>query len=533
MRYQLASLFNGLLRICGLRTIQSQFAFSFALIIVFSGISVVSLNSTLSATADTVNMAGGQRMLSQRLAKEALLLTQDAEVKATLETTMQLFENSHQALMLGDSSSGINKPATEEIEQQLQKVWRLWLDYKIAILTLVNSKDSAQSLVIKDKSVIVLSEMNKAVAMMADEANSAMKVHQTLAFFLAFAVLFVAVVSSVFGLYWLMDQIRLLKQRLGALAQGDFTQVIGEDVSDNEVGQMFVAYNNVIDKIGTLVSDIKTHAVNISSQNSSLVESAESSEKNVSQQSQEIEMVASAVTEMSASVNEVAKHAAEASENVSSICREISQGQKVVATTKDQVSRLSDDLQSAVSVMQQLDEDSQHIGNVLTVITGIAEQTNLLALNAAIEAARAGEQGRGFAVVADEVRTLAQRTQESTEEIRKIIESLQSQTGKAVHVMEASTSAANESVDHIKKANQVLNDVVKAINGIQDSNAFIASAAQQQANVSNEVDKNVSNISMLFSDTKTLATDIRKVVQDIDMEVIDLNEAVSLLTVKN
>ncbi len=528
LRFQLALFFNTALRLLGFKSIKSQFAFAFFLIIAFSLVSVGSLYLTMSASAETVNIAGRQRMLSQRLAKEALLIRTGAENEAIAQQTIALFESSHQALMNGDKDKGIHAPESAEIKQQLQKVEALWLEYKKGIASLIAGED-AQLNRVKEQNLQVLKEMNIAVSLMASQANASLKSQQVLALSLAIAVFIVALISSLLGMHWLMYQIGLLKHRLGLLAEGDFTQRIDEQTSENEVGDMFNAYNRVLEQTGSLVGRVKSLAENVSSRNIDLVRSAETAEKNVNRQYAETEHVASAVTEMSASIKEVARYAADAAENVRMMSSEIGEGKNVVGRSQSNINGLSEDLLSAVGVMQALNDDSQQIGNVLTVITGIAEQTNLLALNAAIEAARAGEQGRGFAVVADEVRTLAQRTQESTEEIRKIIESLQSQTGKAVKVMEDSTIAAKENAEHIARAAIVLNEVVAGVNNIENLNAMIATASQEQAQASNEIDNNVANISTLAGDTQTLSMNLRNVVEHIEHEAELLGNALAAL----
>lgn len=230
------------------------------------------------------------------------------------------------------------------------------------------------------------------------------------------------------------------------------------------------------------------------------------------------------MNEMSTTIAEVANHASSAADSAASATSEASSGRAVVAKSVENISNMSTYLDGAVSVMDQLDTDSQEIGKVLTVITAIAEQTNLLALNAAIEAARAGEQGRGFAVVADEVRTLARRTQESTEEIQKIIERLQSQTGKAVQVMESSTGAARDSASQIGEANSALLRISSAIERIVETSTLIATASQQQSHVSLEIDRNVTNIASSASGTSEEVKKVKDAVQLFNQDVTELNE---------
>jgi aerotaxis receptor len=215
----------------------------------------------------------------------------------------------------------------------------------------------------------------------------------------------------------------------------------------------------------------------------------------VTAQQNEITQVATAMTEMASTVHEVAKNAATAAESTVIGLNEASSGKQVVTTAIDAINRLADEIQQAAGVINKLSEYSANIGDILGVIKGIAEQTNLLALNAAIEAARAGEQGRGFAVVADEVRTLAGRTQESTQQIETMIEQLQGGSQDAVQVMEKSREMAKESVEHAASAGEALETITNAINSISDMNRQIATASEEQSAVAEEINKNIVNIS--------------------------------------
>jgi len=220
-----------------------------------------------------------------------------------------------------------------------------------------------------------------------------------------------------------------------------------------------------------------------------------SANENMQQQQLETDQVATAINQMTATVQEVATSASDAANAAESADKEAVNGRAVVTKTMDVINTLASNVDRAASVIDDLNSQSTNIGVVLEVIKGIADQTNLLALNAAIEAARAGEQGRGFAVVADEVRSLASRTQESTEEIHGMIEKLQTGAKEAVEVMKAGSEQAHGSVEQASKAGESLTSITNAINTISEMNTQIAAAATEQTQVAEDINRNIINIS--------------------------------------
>jgi methyl-accepting chemotaxis protein len=222
---------------------------------------------------------------------------------------------------------------------------------------------------------------------------------------------------------------------------------------------------------------------------------AQETSEGVAIQQSEIEQLATAMHEMTATVQEVAKNTSDAAEAAQRADKVVEDGKHDVMETVSSISQVAEDVKQATSVVEELQAKSENIGTVLDVIRGIADQTNLLALNAAIEAARAGEQGRGFAVVADEVRSLAKRTQESTQEIQEMIESMQEGTGKAVAAMETGSQRVSGSVEQAHKAGESLDEIASIVAVISDMAIQIASATEEQSSVSEEVNRNVINIS--------------------------------------
>lgn len=276
-----------------------------------------------------------------------------------------------------------------------------------------------------------------------------------------------------------------------AQGEGDLTRRIEQKTQD-ETGELVYWFNHFVEKIhstmGDVISVIKP-LTDVSQELSSVVSKSSSAS---GEQFSLAEHVTRSIDEMIVTVNEVARHASDAATSASEADSESKAGQTIVNNTVTSIGELALEVTKASEVITQLESDTDNVGKILDVIKGIAEQTNLLALNAAIEAARAGEQGRGFAVVADEVRTLASRTQESTQEIQGVIEQLQNAARSAVTVMKNSQSRANDSVSQAEQTGVSLQDITEKVTSISDMNHQIAAATEEQSQTSKAIKENVN-----------------------------------------
>ena len=286
------------------------------------------------------------------------------------------------------------------------------------------------------------------------------------------------------------------------IAQGDGDLTCKLKVEgNNEVALMAKGFNLFVDKMRATIIKVTDSTAQLAASAEEVSCITEQAAEGVRRQQSETEQVATAMNEMTATVQEVARHATDAADAARTADDQAHQGSQVVDDTINSIKNLANDVISTADVIGNLRVNSENIGSVLDVIKGIAEQTNLLALNAAIEAARAGEQGRGFAVVADEVRTLASRTQESTTEIEGMIEQLQAGTRQAGSAMDKSRIQAESSVEQAAKAGDSLAAITSAVSAITDMNTQIATAAEEQNAVAEEINRNIVNISQVVATT--------------------------------
>lgn len=312
----------------------------------------------------------------------------------------------------------------------------------------------------------------------------------------------VAVAAYYFSYNAVVKPIRKTAHLLKDIAEGEGDLSVRLEVlSSDEVGEVALAFNHFVEKLSGVVIKIKQSAERLTDFAEGMAVSNTKSQQGLQNQQAETDMVASAMNQMTTTVQEIARYASESSHTIEAANAVSDEGYVVVKQSMSVINELATELQKAGEVIATLEKDSQHIGGVLDVIKGIAEQTNLLALNAAIEAARAGEQGRGFAVVADEVRALAGRTQLSTDEIQKMINSLQSSALQSVQVMDRGQNKASDSVEQSSKLGNTLTEISKTISQLSQFILQIAASTEEQSGVAEEINRNIIRIRDLGVET--------------------------------
>jgi len=300
--------------------------------------------------------------------------------------------------------------------------------------------------------------------------------------------------------------------------------------SNDEIGQVASAFQRMIDKFRKIIGDVGTTSEQLKEYATTLSNNTELTREGVAVQTRETDQVATASTEMTHAIEEVSRNASQAAAAASDANTETEDGTRVLQQTINSVNSLAERISDASAVIHRVETDSAAIGTVLDVIRGIAEQTNLLALNAAIEAARAGEQGRGFAVVADEVRSLAQRTQQSTQEIQDMIERLQAGAQEAVESMAQGSDEMGSTVEQAGKAGESLASISTAVALINSMNNQIAHATEEQMAVSQEISRNVVNISDVAKSSEHAVEEVDKASTELKITSEQLAEMVHEFT---
>lgn len=475
------------------------------------GIADTNLNQLSEQTAvqqrQAINFRGSvhDRAISIRDAVLAGTVNNAQKHQADIVRLNDFYQKS--AVTLDDMYAKVKPSATEiSLLQDIKEIEQSTLAATAELLEMINAnKFSEAALVLQATISPGYSEWLKRINKLIDEQEGKIQQEvtaareQTSSF--QSIMITVTAIAMILGGIVAVRLVKALKRIIGGepeyaaavihqIASGDLTITV-EVSSDNSI---LSAVKGLSDHLTGMTNNSMRAAAELLAASGSLLHTSRQNEDLMSHQKIETEQGATAISQMSSTVLEVANHTSTAAALAQTAMDEFSAGQKEVSKTQQSINALADKVTEAAGVINNLSADSHQIAKVLEVIQGIAEQTNLLALNAAIEAARAGEQGRGFAVVADEVRNLARRTQESTRQIKAVIEKMQQSSVLAVTVMKEGKSQADLSVEQAKCAGESLNAINLSVSRISDMNIQIATAAEEQSVVASEINRNFSQI---------------------------------------
>ena len=456
---------------------------------------------------------------------------QEAETRiGVLVDKVKQAQAAYGALPAGDEEAALFKTFSATLDKYLQAVremMELSRQNKLdEMLNLINTR-------IKDGTDQMGEQLNKLIAI--NKAGATAADAQAKEQF-AFATNGIIVVSAVAALMtvllaWLLTRsivTPLNRAVLAAetIASGNLSKVIEVDGND-EPARLLGALATMQTNLRKTIEQIAGSATQLGAAAEELSTVTQEASRGLQQQNNEIEQAATAVNEMTAAVEEVARNAVSTSEASNQSTQAAREGRDRVVETVDAIQTMTHDVQNTALMIEGLATQGRDIGKVLDVIRAIAEQTNLLALNAAIEAARAGEAGRGFAVVADEVRALAHRTAQSTQEIEKMVAGIQNGTGEAVSSMQQSNQRTQSTLEMARAAGVALEQITSSIQLINERNLVIASASEEQAQVSREVDRNLVNIRDLATQSAAGANQTSAATHELSRLAVDLNAMVA------
>lgn len=490
--------------------------------VVSSDQSLHKLSSEVEILAQEISRSNmNVKILSKKvieLSAELDTLTENAEeLLIDIPESNLLYELEDLVSSMGDIKEVMRREALISLNATIKELdqFSSKLDKKV-----ISTKSVSEELKLVKKLSKSVVTSNNEIQSLANDFNESIVLSRSFITLVLIITIFLAILFS-YGIAHLIT-VRL-KEAIKTLfdiaeGEGDLTHRLNESGHD-EIADLAKGFNLFSSKIEAMVQDMADAALQITHSVKRVSAITEETNNAIQQQQLESDMVATAIKQMAATVQETSHNAASAAETAKKAEQKADSGQNIVFDNRTTIQSLSLEVINASSVIHELEAESEGIGKILDAIKGIATQTNLLALNAAIEAARAGEHGRGFAVVADEVRSLAEQTQVSTEEIQALILSFQEKARLAVSVMDSGSKQAEKSVSHADEVGSALNSITDSINTIAQMNLDISNATGQQLQLTKEVADNIQNITIIAQTTTQGAQQTNDSLHELDAQV--------------
>lgn len=475
-----------------------------------------------------INTAGRQRMLAQKMAKESIARAIEGNTAVSsshVEKTVQLFEISLKALTRGGSTYkdlemnnriDIPVPFSDEILAQLQKVESLWPEYKKLIMEVNSSPDTVKNSInrIVILSTEVLKESNSAVYMIQKYSESRISTLKT--------VLIIGLVLSLLAAFVFYTIINAHLVRPVTRMQKIFKEVSGGNLThnipverDDEIGQLAEDINSFIGEMSKLISSVQENIDSVSSASVEISSTADEITSTVKEQSDQAHSVSSAIHELTETSQDIAKAMSETQEMSEESSQLTNHGGEVIQESMNNLRSILKHTNNLKLTVNNLEGSTDKIGNIIDVINDVSDQTNLLALNAAIEAARAGEAGRGFAVVADEVRKLAERSATATKEIEHIIVSLQQEAKEAGNAMSMASTEVDKGSELGNKALEVLQEIIQTGLSVKDSAISVANAVEMENQAIDDINDSIRQIASGTVQSSTAISEMAHTAEDL------------------
>jgi methyl-accepting chemotaxis protein len=489
-------------------------------LVLYMGLYAISTSKILGGNATTIAKVNlpeiqlliqADRDLYQSMVAERALLQLDSSAHQNLFTEQS--ENAKQAQDRVYQSLDISNTSTPAEREEFTRRYNAWKVQAAEVINAARLSDDASRAIAQQKSYGSAAQTFEHLRNYIDELQEKRLAHvdqftveidenQSTSSTQLLALLVIGTVVSLLAAWFLpilvANQVRQISHRIQNIAEGDGDLTVRLPVSTNdELGQLATHVNQFIEKLQRIIGSVLINAAEVSKTAESLLVVSSNSQRAADDQCHAITMVVAAVNELTMAIQEVARNTGNTAQNTKEATLITDRGQERIHLAVERVQSLAVRISETAEFMLRLEGEAKNVTSVIDVIRGVAEQTNLLALNAAIEAARAGEQGRGFAVVADEVRTLASRTQKSTEDIQGMLSKLQQGVQHAVDAMGSSSIMTSEAVTSANEAGQSLTGIGTAVKQISDMTLQIATAAEEQSSVTSEIDKNLVQINSL------------------------------------
>lgn len=490
------------------------------ILVMYMGLHAISTSKTLgdnAAAIAKVNLPEIQlliqadRDLYQAMLAERALLQLDAN--SHQELFAEQSDNAKQAQERVYQSLEISQTSTPAEREEFTRRYNAWVAQASEVMSAVRLSDEASRAAAQEKSYgtgskafehlrAYIDELQESRLVDVDKFTAEIDKNQenssTQLLVLAVIGTFVSLLAAYFLPILVANQVRQISNRVQNIAEGDGDLTVRLPVNTkDELGELATHVNHFIEKLQRIISSVLVNAAEVSKAAESLLVVSSNSQRAADDQCHAITMVVTAVNELTMAIQEVARNTSNTAQNTKEATSITDRGQERIHLAVDRVQSLAVRISETAEFMLRLESEAKNVTSVIDVIRGVAEQTNLLALNAAIEAARAGEQGRGFAVVADEVRTLASRTQQSTADIHGMLSKLQQGVQHAVDAMGSSATMTTEAATSAAEAGQSLTGIGSAVKQISDMTLQIATAAEEQSSVTSEIDRNLVQINSL------------------------------------